>query len=669
MTARSDHPTFSIRRVLEGAPAGRNTRVVLVKSVLWFLTGMAAAIAVARFFRGLGSVTALTDTTPWGLWIGFDVLSGVALAAGGFVVAATVHVFHLKRYKPLLRPAVLTAFLGYVAVVLGLIFDLGLAWNLWRPMFFWQHHSALFEVAWCVMLYLTVLALEFAPVVFEKMPFPRIYKFFKRITLPLVILGIMLSTLHQSSLGSLFLIMPFRLHPLWYSPLLPQLFFISAIGLGLAMVTVESRVTGWMYKRQPEENLLQGFARAASWMLFIYLLVRLTDLAVRGNWIYLARPEWETLLFYIEILLSAAVPALLFAVPRWRKSRAGLTTGAVMVVSGFILYRINVSGIATITVTGSRYFPMWTEFAISLGIVSFIALVFFFIVERFDVYGENEEAEPDSNPMRVPAEDPVSRVRLATPWAGPASLYSLVFIVAVAATAGLLPSSVFSGVTPIKHAVHPVRLVTAEKVTVGEKPYDVLKLKDPAEAGNPGEGQTLKALLMDPDRNGRYVVFDHDGHAERAEEKDGCIRCHHKNRPLDNATPCSGCHRDVFLATNIFNHELHVNSAGGNNSCQECHTDASRPRSFENSIACISCHKEWDRPEETQATARTDRSELMAPGYMDAMHTLCVKCHEETAAENTDLGPDFGRCGTCHAESDITPLKSLSPYANIRMHE
>jgi len=137
---------------------------MLVKSLLWFFTGVAATIAVARFARGLGAVTALSDNTPWGLWIGFDVFSGVALAAGGFVVAAAVYVFHLEKFRPLLRPAILTAFLGYLAVVLGLLFDLGLTWNIWRPVFYWQHHSALFEVAWCVMLYLTVLALEFAPV-------------------------------------------------------------------------------------------------------------------------------------------------------------------------------------------------------------------------------------------------------------------------------------------------------------------------------------------------------------------------------------------------------------------------------------------------------------------------------------------------------------------------
>jgi Ni/Fe-hydrogenase subunit HybB-like protein len=179
-------------------------RVKLIKGILWFFVGLAATVAVFRFLKGLGTVTALTDTTPWGLWIGFDVLGGVALAAGGFVIAACVYIFHMEKYRPILRPAVLTAFLGYVAVAVGLLFDIGIPWNIWRPMLFWQHHSALFEVAWCVMLYLTVLALEFTPVVLERLPFKMLYKILKAVTLPLVILGIVLSTLFFDFAHSVF---------------------------------------------------------------------------------------------------------------------------------------------------------------------------------------------------------------------------------------------------------------------------------------------------------------------------------------------------------------------------------------------------------------------------------------------------------------------------------
>ena len=216
-------------------------RIRNTKLILWMITGFAAAVGVNRFIFGLGATTNLNDSTPWGLWIGFDVMSGVALAAGGFVITAIVYIIRREEFHALVKPAVLTAFLGYVAVIFGLMFDLGLPWNIWHMLVFWNPHSPLFEVGWCVMLYTTVLLLEFSPVPLEKFGrFTKIRSFLMKYRFALVLLGIMFSTLHQSSLGSLFLIMPFKLHPLWYSNLLPIQFFISAIALGLMMVAFES---------------------------------------------------------------------------------------------------------------------------------------------------------------------------------------------------------------------------------------------------------------------------------------------------------------------------------------------------------------------------------------------------------------------------------------------
>ncbi len=187
------------------------------KLILWIILGIAASVAITRFIFGLGATTNLTDNTPWGFWIGFDVMGGVALAAGGFVIAAFNYIFGVKEFHSISRAAILTAFLGYVAEVIGLLFDLGLPWNIWHMLIFWNPHSPLFEVGWCVMLYLTVLFLEFMPVVFERFPnlslLNKIHKALFKVRIPLVILGIMLSTLNQSSLGSLFLAMPYRLHP------------------------------------------------------------------------------------------------------------------------------------------------------------------------------------------------------------------------------------------------------------------------------------------------------------------------------------------------------------------------------------------------------------------------------------------------------------------------
>ena len=216
-------------------------RVQNTKTILWILTGIAAAVGVTRFIFGLGATTNLTDATPWGVWIGFDVMAGVALAGGGFVMTAIFYVFKREKFHPLVKPAVLTAFLGYLAVIFGLLFDLGLPWNIWHMMIYWNLHSPLFEVGWCVMLYTTVLLLEFSPVPLEETSrYAKVRSFLLKFRFPLVMVGIMLSTLHQSSLGSLFLIMPYKLHALWYTSTIPVQFFISAVALGLMMVALES---------------------------------------------------------------------------------------------------------------------------------------------------------------------------------------------------------------------------------------------------------------------------------------------------------------------------------------------------------------------------------------------------------------------------------------------
>jgi Ni/Fe-hydrogenase subunit HybB-like protein len=648
-----DLKDFCVGMLLRGGPR-TNDRVLALKVVFWVLVGTASAVAAARFIRGLGATTALSDTTPWGLWISFDVLGGVALAAGGFVIAATVYIFHLRRYHAIVRPAVLTAFLGYAAVVGGLLFDLGLPWNIWRPTFFWNPHSALFEVAWCVMLYLTVLALEFAPVVLEKMPFPRVFRFFKKATLPLVILGIMLSTLHQSSLGTLFLIMPFRLHPLWYSPLEPLLFFISAVGLGLGMVTLESLTTYWLYGRKPEWSLLRGLARAASVVLFLYAAIRLGDLAVRGQLGQAADPRWESGLFVIEMLVASLLPAIFFAIPRLRESKAGLWSGALMIVAGFVLNRISVSGLATIAITRTHYFPAWTEFAVSLGVVAGAALAFLFFVERFSVYEEAEENPEEMPAIAPPAPDPVSGVRLSAPWAGAFSLYSLVFILAASLSAAVLTHK-SDRAALIRTPVHAARVISADKSEIPDRKFQALTLP----VGFHG-GQLRHVLMLDGNGDGRFVLFDHEAHKERTGGKTSCGVCHHLNMPLDEATPCSQCHRDMYLPVSIFDHALHANRMGGNRSCSTCHHDPALPRSGATAKPCLTCHKGMATKNAEIKPAGNRLKD--APGYMQAMHGMCIRCHRQTLSQHPELTPDFARCTTCHRESDPDRLRQLPSY-------
>ena len=409
------------------------SRVRKLKLALWIGLGMAFAAAVARFLFGLGASTHLTDGNPWGIWIGFDVMSGVALAAGGFVLTATVYVFRLERFHAVVRPAVLTAFLGYLAVAVGLLFDLGLPWNIWHMIVFWNPHSPLFEVGWCVMLYLTVLSLEFFPVPAEEFgALARARRFLLKFRLPLVIAGIGLSTLHQSSLGSLFLIMPYRLDPLWYSPVLPLLFLLSALALGLMMAVLESHTTAYLYRRKPETEVLADLLGAARWVLLGYLALRFADLVVRGVWPSLFAFSAHVALFWFEVMAMAVLPAALLSLPRVRQSRAGQWTVAAVGVSGVVLNRVDVGGLAHLARGGALYIPSWTELAISGGIVSGAMLLFLFMVERFRIW-EQRPADPEADPLKLPEFNPVDTTWLGVPAVAGRTAYSLGFVLAAAA--------------------------------------------------------------------------------------------------------------------------------------------------------------------------------------------------------------------------------------------
>jgi len=338
-----------------------------------------------RFAKGLGAATSLSDQFPWGLWIGFDVLCGVGLAAGGFTLAATVYVFHIERFHPVLRPSILTAFLGYALVAVALLFDLGKPYNIWHPLVMWNPHSVMFEVAWCVMLYLTVLALEFSPVVLERFQLHKPLRVIKAVTIPLVIVGVLLSTLHQSSLGSLFLIVPEKLHPYWYSPLLPVFFFISAVGVGMAMVIFESNLSSRAFGREIEMPLLEVLGRAMAVVLAIYGVLKFQDLWARGALAHLREPSTETVLFILEITLGLLIPLPLLLFRKIREDRDSLFGVAVLVITGFLLNRLNVSITGLETSSGVHYFPRWTEVAVTLSIVGVGFLLFSLAVRYLNV--------------------------------------------------------------------------------------------------------------------------------------------------------------------------------------------------------------------------------------------------------------------------------------------
>jgi Ni/Fe-hydrogenase subunit HybB-like protein len=349
-----------------------------------------------RVMYGLGGSTNLSDRFPWGLWIGFDILCGVGLAAGGFTLAAVVHIFNIERYKPIARPAILTAFLGYVLVIVALMFDLGRPYRIWHALVMWNPHSVMFEVAWCVMLYTTVLFLEFLPVVFERLGWKSPLKVLRVALIPLVILGVILSTLHQSSLGSLYLIVPHKLHPLWYTPLLPVLFYISAIAVGLAMTIFESWHSSRAFGRQLELPLLAGLGRVLAVGLLVYLVVRFMDLSQRGVLWMALEPRMESYLFVLEICLMA-LPMLLLFRKHARWNPRALYACAVMVIFGFITHRLNVSVTGMEAGSGVSYVPRWTEVALTLCIVA-AGFAIFRLAARYLPVFEEESHEGERAP-------------------------------------------------------------------------------------------------------------------------------------------------------------------------------------------------------------------------------------------------------------------------------
>jgi Ni/Fe-hydrogenase subunit HybB-like protein len=372
---------------------------------LWILVAVAVigmAVWVTRFALGLGRATNLSDSYPWGLWIGFDVVSGVALAAGGFVVAATVYIFNLKKYHPLVRPALLTGFLGYLLVILALLADLAKPHHIWHPIIYWNFHSVLFEVGWCVMLYTTVIALEFSPVVFERFGWQVPLRIIRAIQIPLVIIGVILSTLHQSSLGSLFLLLRYRLHPLWYSSLLPLFFFISAVAVGLAMVILESVLSAKALRRPLERDLLSGLASAVPYVLGIYFVLKMVELLVTGEFGLMFEGSVRSNLFLVEMVVGVLLPAVLFAIPKVRQSVAGLFWGALLIVGGLILNRLDVSVIGQMVPTGS-YFPHWMEFAVTIGLLASGVVAYTLITHYFPVFKEEVAAEPVAAELQAAA--------------------------------------------------------------------------------------------------------------------------------------------------------------------------------------------------------------------------------------------------------------------------
>jgi len=358
--------------------------------VLGSLALFGLILVVYRWINGLGVTTGLTDERGWGIWISFDVLCGIALAAGAFAVAGTVYILRLKEFYPILRPTVLTGFLGYALAAFAIAVDLGFPHRIYYMIFNWNVHSPLFEVGWCVMIYATVLALEISPIVFEKFNMKAPLKIIRAITVPLVILGIVLSTMHQSSLGTLFVLMPHRVHPLWYSGILPIMFLISAIGAGLAMVIVESTWSFFGLKHKLEVGLLAKIAKIIPFILGLYGIMRIVDLIISGDSVYLFTGDKFSILFWVEMLIFVILPVILFSLPSVRRKPMQMFSTALMVVFGLLINRFNVSLVAF---NAGAYAPSWLEIFVTIGMIAIGAFVFTIASRYLPVFSHPVEEE------------------------------------------------------------------------------------------------------------------------------------------------------------------------------------------------------------------------------------------------------------------------------------
>ena len=371
--------------------------IVIALNGLVFLMG--------RFFFGLGAVTNLNNQYPWGLWIGVDVAAGVALAAGGFTTAALGHVMYREEYHAIVRPALLTAMLGYTFVAMGVFVDIGRWYFIWHPLIMWNGNSALFEVGICVMIYMTVLYIEFLPIVTERFigkvnlhgllsalnkPVDKILRLLDRglskTMFVFIIAGVVLSTLHQSSLGTLMVIAGPKMHPLWQTPILPLLFLLSAISVGFPMVIFESLIASRSLKLKPEMHILSRLGSMIAPLLGIYLAFKIGDMFIRETFVYLKEFTTASVMFSIEVVLGVIIPLRMFLSPKVLKSPLLLFTASALVVFGVLLNRINNFIVAyTPPYSTKSYFPSFGEISVTLGFAAMLVLAYRFIVMNFPV--------------------------------------------------------------------------------------------------------------------------------------------------------------------------------------------------------------------------------------------------------------------------------------------
>ncbi|HZR25665.1 MAG TPA: Ni/Fe-hydrogenase cytochrome b subunit [Vicinamibacterales bacterium] len=382
--------------MLRAEPVGGSISTPGTRALLGVF-GLGALLIAWRLVAGLGSATALNDGYPLGLWIAFDVVTGTALACGGYSIALLVYIFNNGRYHALVRPALLTSALGYSLAGFGVFIDIGRWWSIWKvPVYFWRwnFNSALLEVALCIMSYVVVLWIELSPAFFEKwqQDGPSFLRGFSRTALPIVeklsvpviALGVLLPTMHQSSLGTLMLLAGVRLHPLWNTPLLPLLFLISCVSMGFAVVVFESALSASVFRREPETAMLATLAGVMVPLQVVYVAVRLGDLAVRGRLGLLVQADTRSFMVLVEFALALA-PAAMLASRASRRDLGQLFRAALVLMFAGAVYRFDTYLVAFTPGANWSYFPSVSEMAITIGLVAFEIFAYVAIVKMFPI--------------------------------------------------------------------------------------------------------------------------------------------------------------------------------------------------------------------------------------------------------------------------------------------
>jgi len=365
-----------------------------VTFVLGVLAAIAGVILVYRFIYGLGAVTNINDGFPWGIWIAYDVVVGSAFACGGYALALLAYIFNKGEYHPLVRPALLASLFGYTLAAVSVIFDLGRWWNFWH--IFWpsfaQVNSVMFEVAVCIAAYVLVMWIEFSPAFLDRLGMGELKKKISKVLFFFIALGVLLPSMHQSSLGSLLVVFGYQVHPLWQSGwLLPLIYLMTAIMLGFAVVIFEATLSSVGFKRQMETPVLARLCKIMYWLLIAYLVLRAGDLLVRGAIGQAFVPNIEALMFWVE-MACFVIPVFILGSESARNSAAKLFVGAVLLMLGGMVLRINGFLVGYETGEGWHYFPSFPELMVTVGLIAFEILAYIVIVRKFPVLPATQPA-------------------------------------------------------------------------------------------------------------------------------------------------------------------------------------------------------------------------------------------------------------------------------------